>query len=142
MKYDPVVVEYDLQATPEKVWKAITDNTEMKQWYFDLPEFKPEVGFEFQFTGGADSGIAYIHLCKITEVEEGRKLKYSWRYKDYDGISFVSFELFSKGALTHLKLTHDGLDTFPEDNPDLAIDNFLKGWTHIIGTSLVEYLRN
>ena len=26
----------------------------MKQWYFDLAEFKPEVGFKFQFMGGTE----------------------------------------------------------------------------------------
>jgi uncharacterized protein YndB with AHSA1/START domain len=31
------------------VWKAITNAADMKQWYFDIPGFKPEVGFEFSF---------------------------------------------------------------------------------------------
>lgn len=140
MKNDPVIIEYELEAPVEQVWKAITDKTEMKQWYFDISDFKPEAGFEFQFTGGAENGITYIHLCKITEVEENKKLKYSWRYKDYDGMSFVSFELSPNGNKTRLKLTHEGLETFPENNPDLNRSQFLAGWIHIIGTSLTGYL--
>ena len=44
---EPVIKEVLLNAPASKVWKAITDKNEMKQWYFDLAEFKPEVGFEF-----------------------------------------------------------------------------------------------
>ena len=41
-----------LDAHISDVWTAITDKTWMKQWYFDLQEFKPEVGFTFEFVGG------------------------------------------------------------------------------------------
>src|SRR5579864_2160691 len=87
----PFVIERTFDAPVSKVWKALTDKDEMKQWYFDLPDFKPEVGFEFQFTGGKD-GRSYLHLCKITKVEVGKKLTYSWRYEGYEGNSFVTFE--------------------------------------------------
>lgn len=49
---DPVVVQRELQAPANVVWQAITDNDKMKQWYFQLPNFKAEVGFKFQFLGG------------------------------------------------------------------------------------------
>jgi len=111
----------------------------MKQWYFDLAEFRPEVGFEFQFTGGTEEH-SYLHLCRITEVVPGRKLTYSWRYEGYAGNSFVTFELFAEGDKTRLKLTHAGLETFPASNPDLRRENFEAGWTQIIGTNLKNYL--
>ncbi len=55
--------------------------------------------------------------------------------------SFVTFELFNQGNNTLLKLTHEGLETFPEDNRDFAKGNFVEGWNHIINTSLKEYLQ-
>ena len=58
------------------------------------------------------------------------------------GNSFVTFELFVEGSKTRLKLTHEGLDTFPKSNPDLAKENFVEGWTSIIGTSLKKFLEN
>ena len=53
---EPIIKEVLLNAPPSKVWEAITDKNAMKQWLFDLlTDFKPEVGFEFQFKGkGAD----------------------------------------------------------------------------------------
>lgn len=139
-KNEPIIIERILNAPAIKVWKALTNNDQMKQWYFKLKEFKAEVGFEFQFEGGPPEKI-YIHKCKVTEVEFCKKLTYSWRYEGYEGISFVTFELFAGGEnQTRLKLTHMGLETFPASNPDLAKHNFVAGWTDIIGRSLKEYL--
>ena len=113
MNTNPIVIENIYNAPLEKVWTAITDKNEMKQWYFDLAEFKPEVGFEFQFYGQGKDGEQYLHLCKITEVIAGKKLTHSWRYDGYEGNSFVTFELFDENGKTRLKLTHAGLETFP-----------------------------
>lgn len=137
---DPVIIERTFNVPAIKVWKAITNRDQMAKWYFDLKEFKPEVGFEFTFNGGPP-GKVYIHLCKITEVEYCKKITYSWRYEGYEGISYVTFELFAGGEnQTRLKLTHTGLESFPASNPDLAKHNFVVGWTDIIGRSLKEYL--
>jgi len=111
----------------------------MKKWDFDLKEFKAEPGFEFQFERGTKEK-SYLHLCKITEVIAEKKLRYSWRYDGYEGISFVTFELFPEGDKTILKLTHEGLESFPASNKDFAKENFVAGWTDIIGKNLPEYL--
>ncbi len=87
----PIVTDRTLNAPAERVWKAITDKDKMKQWYFDIAEFKPEVGFEFRFTAGSEKK-KYLHICKITEVVVGKKLTYSWRYDGYEGMSYVTFE--------------------------------------------------
>jgi uncharacterized protein YndB with AHSA1/START domain len=136
----PYTIERTLKAPAEMVWKAITEKERMKEWYFDLKKFIPQKGFEFRFYGGHEDGIQYEHVCIITDVIQGEKLTYSWRYKGYAGISFVTFELFAKGDKTLLKLTHAGLESFPSDNPDFAKENFVEGWTHIIGTSLKDFL--
>ena len=43
MSNAPFVIEKVYNAPASKVWKAITDVKDMKQWYFDLPDFKAEV---------------------------------------------------------------------------------------------------
>lgn len=139
MKHELFVIERTYDAPVEKVWKAITDKEQMKEWYFSIAAFKPEVGFEFQFEAGSKDK-KYLHLCKITDVEANKKLRYSWRYDGFQGNSFVTFELFPEGKGTRLKLTHEGLETFVTDNPDFARESFAKGWNHIIGKSLKEYI--
>ena len=135
----PFVIERTYSATVSAVWKAITQKEEMKHWYFDLKEFKPEAGFEFEFYGGKDDR-QYLHLCKVVEVVENKKISYTWKYKDHKGSSQVTFELFPEGEKTRLKLTHSGLETFPSDNPDFAKKSFSEGWNMIIGKSLKAYV--
>lgn len=134
----PFTIERSYKAPVSTVWKALTDKNEMKKWYFDLEEFKPEVGFVFEFEGGPEDR-KYIHHCEVTEVIENKKLTYSWAYAGYEGQSYVTFELFPEGDSTRLKLTHAGLETFPPI-ADFAKANFEAGWTDIIGRSLKEYL--
>jgi len=134
----PLITESTYNAPVDIVWQAITDREQMKQWYFDIESFKPEVGFEFTFKG-ENEGRVYIHLCKITELIPGRKLKHSWRYQDYEGISYVTFELFPEEDKTRIKLTHEGLESFPT-LPDFARNNFKEGWTMIIGTLLKDFV--
>jgi uncharacterized protein YndB with AHSA1/START domain len=129
-------------APVEKVWKALTDSDQMKHWYFDIEKFKPEAGFEFSFSGEGKTGEKFLHLCKITHAIRNKKLRYSWRYEGYEGISFVTFEFFDEDGKTRLKLTHEGLETFPLTvNNDFARENFEEGWTYIVGTSLKDYLK-
>ena len=140
MKHEPFIIERTYNAPIEKVWQAISDKSQMKLWYFDLKEFKPEVGFEFQFKAGDNTEKQFLHLCKVTDVVVGKKLSYSWRYDGYPGNSIVTFELFKDGNKTKLKLTHEGLETFPQDNPSFAKNNFVMGWTHFIGGALMKFV--
>lgn len=140
MRDTEIVVERTLNAPVEVVWKALTDREQMKEWYFDIKEFKPEVGCEFRFTGGPSEDRQYVHICKILEVVRLKKLKYSWRYEGYEGNSFVTFELTPEGDSTKVRLTHEGLDTFPADNTDFARKNFVEGWTMIVGTVLPDFV--
>jgi uncharacterized protein YndB with AHSA1/START domain len=141
MKDEPVIIEKVYRAPVAKVWKAITDKDAMKQWYFDLPEFKPEVGFEFQFSGGTEQKT-YLHRCKVTEVIPQKKIAYTWRYDGYEGNSLVTWELFEEKGNTRLKLTHSGLETFPQDVKDFAKSNFVEGWRDIVGNLLAKFVEN
>jgi uncharacterized protein YndB with AHSA1/START domain len=138
MKNDSVIVEETYNAPVEEVWKAITDNSEMKKWYFDIKDFQPKPGFEFNFYGG-DEEKQFLHLCRITEVIPNKKLAHSWRYDGYEGNTLVTFELSPQQNSTTLKLTHEGFDSFP-DLPAFKKENFKTGWTSILGESLKNFL--
>ena len=140
-KEAPITVERIYNAPIEKIWKAITDPVQMKQWYFDIPSFTPEVGTEFRFYGEGKTGEKFLHTCKITDVIKNKKLRHSWSYEGYEGNSFVTWELFDEGGKTNVKLTHEGLESFPKTaTDDFAKVNFEEGWTYITGVSLKEFL--
>src|SRR5437016_9918994 len=134
---EAVVIERHFNAPVGRVWKALTDVEEMRQWYFNLKQFKAEVGFEFEFVVEHE-GTTYHHLCKVTQVIPQKKLAYTWRYKGHEGDSLVTFELFADGDETRLKLTHQGLETFPK-TAAFARKNFEAGWTAIIDSELKHF---
>ncbi|RCH54769.1 SRPBCC domain-containing protein [Mucilaginibacter hurinus] len=139
MNNEPFVIERVYNAPVEKVWQAITDKDQMKQWYFNIPAFEPKLGFEFSFEGN-DGDKVFVHLCKVTEVNYLKRLAYSWAYAGFDGYSVVTFDLSPEGDKTKLKLTHAGLETFPQDHPSFAKANFSAGWTEVIGTLLPGFV--
>ncbi|MFC0604310.1 SRPBCC family protein [Winogradskyella pulchriflava] len=140
MSNSSVIVERVFDADLALVWKALTEKELMKQWYFDVEEFKTVVGFKFEFWGGEPGEKQWKHLCEITEVVPKKKLTYSWKYDGYSGMSYVTFELFEEDNGTKLKLTHTGVDSFPSDIPELAVHNFENGWNQAINISLKKFL--
>lgn len=137
---NPIIVKQSFNAPIEKLWEAITDKNQMKEWYFDIPNFKAEVGSEFSFPGKGSTCINYKHLCKVIEVIPLKKLVHSWKYENYEGSSVVTFLLEEKSLKSKLKLIHEGVDTFPKSNPDFASKNFMKGWTALIKQNLKNFL--
>ncbi|SFQ37581.1 SRPBCC family protein [Parafilimonas terrae] len=137
-----VTVEKLYNAPVEQVWNALTDKDEMRKWYFNVSDFKPEKGFEFSFAGQGSKGEEYVHICKVLEVIPNKKLQYSWAYKGYPGYTVVTFELFEEGDKTHLKLTHEGLESFAENGPDFTVTSFNGGWNEIVNVMLEKYLAN
>lgn len=141
MENKPLIIEQEFGASAELLWRAITDKELMKKWYFDIPNFKLELGAKFQFEGSAEK-TCYVHLCEILEIIPFKKLKYSWKYEGYKGISFVTFELEPMGNITKLKLTHEGLETLQSENTHFRKDNFIQGWKFLIQESLIHYMEN
>ncbi|KAA0988931.1 SRPBCC family protein [Dyadobacter aurulentus] len=140
MEAKPLILERTYNAPIEKVWAAITDRKQMKEWYFELDEFKAEKGFKFQFTGG-DEKVQYLHECEILESDPPRKLSYSWTYPEYKGYSVLTWELFSEGEKkTRLRLTHQGLESFPQENPNFRVESFSGGWNYFVNEALPKFV--
>jgi uncharacterized protein YndB with AHSA1/START domain len=138
MTTEAIVIGRTFNAPVARVWQALTDVNQMRQWYFDLKEFRPQAGFEFEFVVEHE-GNTYHHFCKVTEVIPEKKIAYTWRYKGEPGESLVTFELFPERNKTRLKLTHTGIETFPK-TPAYARKNFETGWNTIIDSELRQFV--
>jgi uncharacterized protein YndB with AHSA1/START domain len=139
MNSEPFITEIIINSPASEIWNAITDKDEMKKWYFDIEEFEPKEGFEFQFWGG-DENKKFLHLCKVTEVIPEKKISYTWKYDEFLVETLVTFEIFDEGSNTSkVRLTHEGVEKFPQDE-NFKKENFIAGWDYIIGTSLKNYL--
>ncbi|AZA84291.1 SRPBCC domain-containing protein [Chryseobacterium lactis] len=136
----PIIVQYKINAPVEKVWRALTDKNEMKSWYFDIGDFEPEVGKEFNFyePGGENK---FHHQCKIVEIVPNQILKYSWSYPDFsEAKTIVTWELLSDNGATLVKITHEDIENFNDLGDGFSRESFTGGWNSILGESLKEYL--
>ena len=140
MNTDPIVVEQVYSATIAEVWKAITAKDQMRQWFFEtMSNFQPEVGFEIQFDVQAEAQN-YTHRWKVSEVIPEKKIVYDWRYIGYPGNSSVTWEISETPQGTKLKLTHNGIETFPQDNPIFSRESGEAGWGYFLHEGLKHFL--
>lgn len=136
----PVVVEQLFDTPVNEVWNAITMLEKMKGWFFtNIPAFEPEVGFRTAFPVTSDHRI-FTHLWRILEVEPGKRIRYHWSYEEYEGEGMVTFELFYREGKTLLRVTNEGLETFPQDNPEFSRESCQAGWEFFIKKNLKGYL--
>lgn len=137
----PVIIERILGAPVATVWKAITEISQMRQWYFpQLESFDPRTGFRTQFNVH-NNGKDFLHIWTVREAVPDRKISYDWKYGGFPGESRVAFELFPEGGKSRLRLTHSGLETFkPEENPHLARGNFETGWKSLF-SNLEQFIQ-
>lgn len=138
----PFVIEMEYDAPVEKVWKAVADPDEMKQWYFDLPSFTSIVASSPELEKIEEPDVLYLDKCMAVEMIEGKKISYTWKYEVYPGNSLVTFELSGKGKKTKLRFTHQGLETYPVSNPDIARDNILSSWKYMLDTAIKVFLED
>lgn len=133
------VIERTYDAPVALVWQAITDRAAIKQWFMDFEDFVPEEGCQFHFTAEDNDNVRWLHRCVVTKVVPRQKLAYTWRYDGQPGDTLVTMELFAEGEKTRVKLTHSGLETLPA-LPAFARENFVAGWTELIGSLLKGYV--
>ncbi len=135
-----IIVEETFDSSIEKVWNSITQIDQMREWFFDnIPDFKPEVGFETEFIVKSDERV-FTHQWQITEVIPLKLIKYNWKYEEYDGNAFVVFELTEQAGLTKLSLKNIVSEDFSDDIPEFRRESCIGGWEYFINQRLKNYL--
>ena len=137
---EPIIVEQTFNTSINNVWNAITKVDQMRKWFFEnIESFKPEVGFATQFSVQSQNR-SFLHIWKLTEVVPLKKIIYNWKYGGYSGDSFVMFELFEQQNRTKLRLTHEGIESFPKNIPEFSRESCTGGWNYFIRNSLKKFL--
>ncbi len=140
--HDNVVVKQKVNAPVDRVWKALTEKKQMKEWYFDIPDFVAEPHTEFAFYGGSEED-RYHHHCEVLEVIPNKKLKHTWTYPEISKEkTLVKWELEADGDGTMVTLTHKGLENFDHLGKDFETKNFEEGWNSIVTQALKDYVEN
>ncbi len=137
---NPIVIEGNYNASIGKVWNAITEIHEMKKWYFEnIDSFKPETGSKSRFSVNSGERV-FTHLWEVTEVVPQEKITYTWKYLEYNGDSYVTFELSDEADFSKLVVTVVVTEDFPEEIPEFSRESCIGGWNYFIKGRLKEYL--
>ena len=127
-------VKAHLDASPERVWAALTDAGALAAWYWPASiepavTSDPVVGGRFGITAGAaDMGFS----GEYRELDPPHRMVQSWRWAGDDRDSRVTIELTPAGGGTDLVVRHDRVDA---ETAEL----YRHGWESCLGR-LPSYL--
>jgi uncharacterized protein YndB with AHSA1/START domain len=93
-----------LEAEPERVWEALTDDELLSDWFADGARIDPWEGGEVEFD--CDDGE---RRGTVQRVEEERELAFTWS-RDGEGESLVTFSLEPVEIGTRLVVVERALD--------------------------------
>jgi len=117
-----VVVERELAAPPEKIWRALTEPHLIEEWLMQN-DFKPVV--DHRFTLRADWGSVE---CRVLAVEPNKRLSYTWDAHDLRSV--VTWTLVPTSTGTRLSMQHSG---FRPDQPQYY-QGAKGGWQRFVAS--------
>ena len=124
--------QISINTNVEKVWSALTQPEEMRNWYFSISDFEATEGavFDFIVSFTDESGEhKFRHLFKILEVIPDEKLSHTW-------------ELAPGEESTTVTLMHEGNESFLDEGSNyFTAESYTAGWDDIL-QGLKEYLEN
>ncbi|MEA5360641.1 SRPBCC domain-containing protein [Amycolatopsis sp., V23-08] len=97
----------------DRVWRALTDPAVVPRWTSTgqggRPEgFVPEVGTRFRFVGKPVPGWDGVVRCEVLAADAPSLLRFTWRNKETDEPSFVTYRLEDTAAGTRFTYSHTG----------------------------------
>lgn len=140
---DSIVSEIEIVAPPERVFQALTDPAQARQWgnsdVFEMKiwEMDARLGGKWRFlckeTGGKANAYhvsEFDHHGEILEIDPPRLLVYTWLTNFHDDLSrktVVRWDLTPTPTGTRLKVTHSGLAHEPKARKDYS-----GGWPSLL----------
>ena len=126
---EDIVLDYDLDEAPEKVWRALTQPELVAAW-LGPNDIAPEVGHRFALEPTPDKPVD----CEILEADPERRLSWRWREADERGgmvDSTITFEVTPTPlGGSHLRLVHSGFKAAGAGSLLGAVnDNTLMQWS-------------
>jgi len=138
--------QISINTSVDKVWNALTQPEEMRNWYFSISNFEATEGavFDFIVSFTDEAGEhSFRHLFKILEVIPNEKLRHTWEHPGHsEGTSTLTWELIPGEETTTVILTHEGNESFlDEGSKYFTAESYTAGWNDIL-QGLKDYLEN
>ncbi len=121
-----------IKAPAGKIWEAITNYNQMKEWYFDIPDFELKEGASFNFYESGNTK-KFHHQCVIKKIQPSKKLSHTWTYPDFSsGESIVTWLFAEENDHTIVTLQHSGIENLSDGGRKFSPVNFQTGWDGLL----------
>ena len=121
-----LVIEKELSHPPEKIWRALTQGSLIKEWLMDN-DFQPVVGHRFKFRSTPAANWNGVIDSEVLVVDPHKKLSYRWNSLGLESI--VVWTLVATKGGTLVRMEQSGFRPDQEANYQGA--NY--GWRKFIG---------
>ena len=119
------IVERELAAPPEKLWRALTQPHLIEEWLMKN-DFKPVPGHKFNLSRQPSPDVNVVIDCEVLRVEPNKTLSYRWSAYGTDTI--VTFTLTPTGSGTMLRVEQDGFGA----DQKAAYKGAMASWPHFL----------
>jgi uncharacterized protein YndB with AHSA1/START domain len=130
---ESISFEFDLNHSPQKVWRALTEPALLAEWLLPVLDLKLEPGAAFTFETQPHPGWDGRVDCRMLEIEPQKKLSYAWTVPFLDTV--VTFTLTPTATGTRLSLVQSGFK--PDQKQNFGGARY--GWK-MMGGKLVDLL--
>lgn len=114
----------------DDVWRALTDNAAIREWWAPGVVIDPEVGGAFVEPWVDPSGRRLVTSGQVLEVIPGTRLALTWADHGWPYTTFVEFTLAPHRHGTLLQLRHTGWEQWPDDERLTLMAAHIDGWEH------------
>src|SRR3978361_762210 len=97
-----LVIEKEFPYPPEKVWRALTEGTLIKEWLMDN-DFQPVVGAQFNFRATPMPNWNGLIDGEVLIVEPNKKLSYTWSSLGLNSVVVWTLTATKEGTLVRME---------------------------------------
>ena len=119
---ETISFDFDLDHSPAKVWRALTEPALLTEWLLPVVGLKLDPGAAFTFKAQPQPGWDGTVNCRFVEIEAQRKLSWTWVVGEIDTV--VTFTLTPTASGTRLSLVQSGFKAEQKQN----INGARYGW--------------
>jgi uncharacterized protein YndB with AHSA1/START domain len=127
--------EIDLQHSPQKVWRALTEPELLAQWLLPVTGLDLAQGAAFTFNTRPVGGWDGVVKCRVLENDAHKKLSYAWVVGDMELDTVVTFTLSPRPSGTRLSIVQSGFKPHQKQ----AFGGARYGW-NMMGGKLIDLL--
>lgn len=132
MKHDSFTVQHTIPTTPDKLFTALTDGTQIKRWSGQTGSVEATIGGSAHYFDGWVKGT-------VLAFEPGKRLVFTWLPSDWPSGTQASIVICSLTPIrtgTRLTIQHTGLPDASES------DDHRSGWKEHVFDPLILYFRH